>query len=294
MRNAAGIAFVGPGFVRTLGLTLLTGRDILDVDRPASQRVAVVNESFATNFFGRSEVVGRTFSVRTRPTSTRHSPSSASSAMRATPGCIARPGSMMYVAQAQSDARSAGLRRQDCAGPSALATSVRQTLAALDPNVGILRMATAEAQIDDMLRRERLLAALGTAFAGLALLLVAIGLYGMLNGVVVRRTSEIGVRMALGADRSRIGWMLAREAGAILAIGIAAGRGWPHRDRKGRSVRTAWRHAQRSHADCGCRWFAGPGCGGGRRRARLACDAHPARRRLASGLCVGSPRTRRP
>jgi ABC-type antimicrobial peptide transport system permease subunit len=107
--------------------------------------------------------------------------------------------------------------------PSAITSAVRQTLAALDPNVGVLRLTTAEAQIDDMLRRERLLAALGTAFAGLALLLVAIGLYGMLNGVVVRRTSEIGVRMALGADRGRIGWMLVREAGAVLAIGTAAG-----------------------------------------------------------------------
>jgi putative ABC transport system permease protein len=100
---------------------------------------------------------------------------------------------------------------------------VRQALGALDSNVGVLHIATAEALIDDTLRRERLLAALGAAFAALALLLVAIGLYGMLNGVVVRRTSEIGVRMALGADRARIGWMLAKEAGAILAIGVAAG-----------------------------------------------------------------------
>ena len=228
MRNAAGIAFVVPGFVRTLGLTLLTGRDILDVNRPTSQRVAVVNESFATNFFGTSEVVGRTFWSAPPPTSTRRLP----------------------IVGVVRDARDAGLHRRprlDDVHPrrrratSAAARvrcpllserrwirrrslpSLRQAVAALDPNVGILRMATAEAQIDDMLRRERLLATLGAAFAGLALLLVAIGLYGMLNGVVVRRTSEIGVRMALGADRIRIGWMLAREAGAILAIGIAAG-----------------------------------------------------------------------
>jgi putative ABC transport system permease protein len=222
MRNAAGIAFVGPGFVRTLGLTLLTGRDILDSDRPPSQRVAVVNESFASNFFGRLDVVGRTFSYAPADL---NPPFTIIGVVRdARDAGLHRPsGSMMYVAQAQSDTRVVSFAVRTALDPSALATSVRQALASLDPNVGILRIATAEVQLDDMLRRERLLAALGAAFAGVALLLVAIGLYGMLNGVVVRRTSEIGVRMALGADRSRIGWMLAREAAAILAIGIAAG-----------------------------------------------------------------------
>jgi putative ABC transport system permease protein len=222
MRNAAGIAFVGPGFARTLGLTLLTGRDILESDRSGSPRVAIVNESFATHFFGRAEVNGRTFSYAPADL---NPPFTIVGVVRDArdAGLHRRPGPMMYVAQAQSDARAVSFAVRTVLEPSALAPVVRQALATLDPNVGILRMATAEAQLDDMLRRERLLAALGTAFAGLALLLVAIGLYGMLNGIVLRRTSEIGVRMALGADRGRIGWMLAREAGAILAIGIAAG-----------------------------------------------------------------------
>jgi predicted permease len=222
MRNAAGIAFVGPGFVRTLGLTLLTGRDILDRDGQASQRVAVVNESFATNFFGASDVVGRTFSYA--PANLNRPFTIVGVVRDARHAELHRdPGSMMYVAQAQSDTRAVSFAVRTALDPGAVASFVRQALAAEDPNVGIQRMATAEAQLDDLLRRERLLAALGTAFAGLALLLVAIGLYGMLNGIVVRRTSEIGVRMALGADRRRIGWMLAKETGAILVTGIAAG-----------------------------------------------------------------------
>ena len=222
MRNAAGIAVVGPGFVRTLGLALLTGRDILDSDGHASPRVAVVNESFAINFFGTSDVVGRTFSYSP---ANLNSPFTIVGVVRDAryAGLHRRPGSMIYVAQAQSDSRAVSFVVRTALDPLAVAPVVRQALAAQDPNVGILRMATAGAELDDLLRRERLLAALGTAFAGLALLLVAIGLYAMLNGVVVRRTSEIGVRMALGADRARIGWLLAKEAGAILAIGIAAG-----------------------------------------------------------------------
>ena len=222
MRNAAGIAFVGPGFIRVLGMALLRGRDFLDSDRQASQRVAVVNESFAVHFFGTSEVVGRTFSYGPAHL---NAPFTIVGVVRDAryAGLHRPPGSMMYVPQAQSDSRAVSFAVRTALDPLVVAPQVRQALGALDSNVGVLHIATAEALIDDTLRRERLLAALGAAFAALALLLVAIGLYGMLNGVVVRRTSEIGVRMALGADRARIGWMLAKEAGAILAIGVAAG-----------------------------------------------------------------------
>jgi predicted permease len=223
MRNAAGIAFVGPGYARTLGLTLVAGRDILETDRQLAPQIALVNESFARNFFGTTDAaVGRTFSYAPADL---NPPFTIVGVVRDArdAGLHRRPGSIMYVSQAQNDERPLAFAVRTAAEPLAVASAVRQTLVALDPNVGVLRLATADGQIDDMLRRERLLAALGAAFAGLALLLVAIGLYGMLNGIVVRRTSEIGVRMALGADRARIGWMLAKEAGAILAIGTVAG-----------------------------------------------------------------------
>ena len=84
-------------------------------------------------------------------------------------------------------------------------------------------MRTVDAQFDDALRRERLLAALGAIFGGLALLLFAVGLYGMLNAMVARRTTEIGIRMALGAARSRIAWMIARETLIVLLVGVGLG-----------------------------------------------------------------------
>lgn len=222
MRNAAGIAFVGPGYVRALGLTLVGGRDILETDRPGSTRIALVNESFARNFFGTADAVGRTFSYAPADL---NAPFTIVGLVRDArdAGLHRSAGPMMYVAQAQNDARALAFAVRTALDPAALAAAARQALVTLDPNVGVLRVATAQAQLDDMLRRERLLAVLGMAFGALALMLVAIGLYGMLNAVVVRRTSEIGVRMALGGDRRRIGWMLAREAAAILAFGIAAG-----------------------------------------------------------------------
>jgi ABC-type antimicrobial peptide transport system permease subunit len=100
---------------------------------------------------------------------------------------------------------------------------VRRSLERLDPGVGVERMSTVGAQFDEALRRERLLAVLGGVFGGLALLLLAVGLYGMLNAMVVRRTTEIGIRMALGAARRRIAWMLARETLAVLMLGAGLG-----------------------------------------------------------------------
>jgi ABC-type antimicrobial peptide transport system permease subunit len=100
---------------------------------------------------------------------------------------------------------------------------VRRTLERLDPGVGIERVSTVDAQFDQVLRRERLLAVLGGVFGGLALLLLAVGLYGMLNAMVVRRTTEIGIRMALGAARRRIAWMLARETLVVLTVGVGLG-----------------------------------------------------------------------
>jgi ABC-type antimicrobial peptide transport system permease subunit len=100
---------------------------------------------------------------------------------------------------------------------------VGRTVERLDPAVGVARMTTVDAQFDDLLRRERLLAALGATFGGLALLLLAVGLYGMLNAMVVRRTTEIGIRMALGAARNRIVWMIARETLTVLSVGVGLG-----------------------------------------------------------------------
>jgi ABC-type lipoprotein release transport system permease subunit len=107
---------------------------------------------------------------------------------------------------------------------SAFTADVTQrTLHRVDPGIGVARIKTMEGQFDDVLRRERLLAALAGAFGGLALLLLGIGLYGMLNAMVVRRTPEIGIRMALGAARRQLVWMVSRETLTVLCFGIALG-----------------------------------------------------------------------
>jgi predicted permease len=218
---SSGIIYAGSGFVRTLGLTLLSGRDFDEADRAQAGAVAIVNESFATRFFGTSDAVGRTFA-------------------------LFGPGNQpMQVAAVVKDARDRGVKRSTqpvmylpfpdrelrtvtftVRAEQSIASvwdSVRRTVEGIDPEVGIARMRTVDAQFDDLLRRERLLAVLGSVFGGLALLLLAVGLYGMLNAMVVRRTAEIGVRMALGARRSQIAWMIARETFVVIGVGAAVG-----------------------------------------------------------------------
>jgi ABC-type antimicrobial peptide transport system permease subunit len=100
---------------------------------------------------------------------------------------------------------------------------VRQTVAEIDPAVPVLSLLTLEQQIDDQLKQERLFARLSTAFGLLALVLASVGLYSVRSYSVSRRTSEIGVRMALGATRGEIVTLVMRETAALTAVGIVLG-----------------------------------------------------------------------
>jgi predicted permease len=221
---SSGLIYAGPEFVRTLGLTLLAGRDFERSDFPVSAPVAIVaivNESFATHLFGTIDAVGRSFALR----GPGNQPIAIAGVVKdARDRGVKRPTQrVMYLPFGQRQDRTVTFTVRAESSVSSLWEMVRRTLERLDPAVGIARMRTVEAQFDDVLRRERLFAALGTVFGGLALLLLAVGLCGMLNAMVVRRTTEIGVRMALGAARNRIVWMIARETLVVLSVGVGLG-----------------------------------------------------------------------
>jgi predicted permease len=218
---ASDLIYAGPAFARTLGLTLLAGKDFEAADRDGSASVAIVNESFAARFFGTVDVVGRTFALR----GPGNPPIMISGIVKDArdAGVKRATGPVMYLPFRWREGRTVTFTvRTDTSSASMLET-VRRTVERVHPDVGIARMRTVSAQFDDVLRRERLLAALGAAFGGLALMLLAVGLYGMLNAIVVRRTPEIGIRMALGAGRPRIAGMIARETVAVLVVGAVLG-----------------------------------------------------------------------
>jgi predicted permease len=107
--------------------------------------------------------------------------------------------------------------------PLAIAADVRRAVAAIDRNVPLSDMQTQVQQIDRFLMKERLFASLSAAFGVLALVLAAIGLYGTISYAAARRTSEIGIRMALGASRGAVLWLILRGTLAMLAVGIVVG-----------------------------------------------------------------------
>ena len=107
--------------------------------------------------------------------------------------------------------------------PKAIFASMRQTVNEIDSNVPVYRMRTLEQQLDKSLMSERLLASLSSVFGLLATLLAAVGLYGVMAYMVVRRTREIGIRVALGASRGSVVWLVMREVLVLSLIGVAIG-----------------------------------------------------------------------
>lgn len=212
---------VGPRFVETLGLTLLHGRDVQPGDdASSSSAVAVVNQSFAQHFFGRTNVVGQEVLLPSGVTCTVVGVVRDARDRRIS----AQPERWMYLPFAASDVgQSARLFVRTSAPALPFLALLPQALNRLDPTVPVHDVQTVAAEIEDTLGTRHLLAILGQLFGGLAVLLVGIGLYAMFSGMVSRRTREIGVRMAVGANRTAIGWLFARHAVAVAAVGLAVG-----------------------------------------------------------------------
>jgi hypothetical protein len=203
-----------------LGLTLIGGRDLEPADQTGPP-VALVNESFATRFFATGNAVGKTFALR----GPGHSPITITGLVKdARDAGVKKPiQPVMYLPLRDQVLRAVTFAvRADHAG-AVTAAAAQRALHRVDRGISIARIRTVQGQFDEVLRRERLLAALGGAFGSLALLLLGVGLYGMLNTMVVRRTPEIGLRMALGAEPRQLVWMVSRETIAVLGIGIALG-----------------------------------------------------------------------
>src|SRR5918994_6828032 len=118
---------------------------------------------------------------------------------------------------------SGELRIRSAADEGGVPGAARQVVQRLDPNLPIYDMKTMEAQVDESLFLERLVATLSMLFGGLATVLAAVGLYGVMSYTVSRRTREIGIRMALGAARRSVLWMVLREVAVMLVAGIVIG-----------------------------------------------------------------------
>jgi predicted permease len=218
---------VSPGYFRTMNTPILAGRDFTDRDTPGSPRVAIVNEVFAKKFFGGANPVGRVV---------------------VTEGNAGQPDNRFEVAGLVRNSKYNELRedfepivylshtQDDDPGPGATFVlrasgvsgeamhAIKAAVAEVDPGMDI-EFTVITRQLENSLLRDRLMATLGGAFGLLAAILATIGLYGVISYMVARRRNEIGIRVALGADRVGVVRLVLREAAILLAFGLPIGAG---------------------------------------------------------------------
>jgi len=219
------VDYISPRYIETVGMQLVRGRDFSEADREGFPRVAVVNEAFVRERIGTTnEALGRrlimTYADDRRPWTTvgivRDSKYNDVREQKAEP--------MMWVPLAQAPFKIASISMRVRPGADAAAIrGAREALTASSPYLMVRDVTTLRAQVDRVTARERLLLRLASGFGGIALLLAAVGLYGMLAYAVSRRTREIGVRLALGAQRGAVVRSVLGESLALLAAGAAAG-----------------------------------------------------------------------
>jgi predicted permease len=216
---------VGPDYLDVLRLKPLVGRGLTARDTNSSPRVAVVNETFAKTFYPGVSPLGHVFSHGDDPDLQN-----------------------VEVVGVVKDAKYMGLEEQQMGAvfypytqhqhlmprilavrysgkPGPLFPEIRQAVSAVDPNLGMSDATTLEDAVDNSELNRRLIAQLATFFGGLAAFLACIGIYGVMSYAIARRTSEFGLRMALGAARSQVLWAVLRDTLVMASFGIVIGAG---------------------------------------------------------------------
>ncbi len=218
------INIVSRGFFETMKIPLLLGRSIDDRDRIGAPTVVVVNETFARAYLPDQSPIGRQLhSVFTAATSDAEIVGVVRDSRYDEIRGAVPPTVFISYQQSPNDGGNMAFEARTVGNPIALAGAVRQAIGNIDSNVPFFQLNSEEDVIDNLLRQDRLFAGLSSAFGALAILLAAIGLYGVRAYSVARRTSEIGIRMALGAGRGTIAGMILRETGWLALSGITIG-----------------------------------------------------------------------
>jgi len=213
---------VGAGYFRTLGIPLLAGREFTDADNLGSPKVAIVNEAFAKKFGLGRDAVGKRMGSGDKDELDMEivglvQNSKYSEVKQEVPPLFFAP----YRQDSTVGAMNFYVRTS--LSPEQLVRTIPSVIAKLDPNLPVEELKTVPQQARENVFLDRMISTLAAAFAVLATLLAAVGLYGVLAYTVAQRTREIGVRMALGADGTRVRGMVLRQVGLMTLIGGALG-----------------------------------------------------------------------
>lgn len=221
----AGVRLVSPGYFKAMDTRLINGRDFSDQDRENSAPVVIVSESLVRRYFSGQNVIGRQIDVG--------GPREIIGVARDVKpqGLDSKPQEEMYLPHRQftrmllmggpMSAMNVVLRTKG--DPLALVPAIRAHVKALDPQLPIFSVATLKQRVSNSVAQPRFYAALLGIFAGLALLLAAVGIYGVFSYHVAQCTREIGIRMALGARRANVLALILRQGLLLSACGVAMG-----------------------------------------------------------------------
>jgi predicted permease len=212
---------VTPGYRDTMRIPLLRGRDLADSDRPDRTQVVLVSESFARRFWPDADPIGRRLSLTFHP-GLREIVGVVGDVKQHGLGAIL-PAPTIYLPVGQEPRYTLQLVVRPKAPLATLATDVSGAIARVDPEQPVTDVMTLEALLDDSLAHQRATMLLLSLFAGFALLLAAIGIYSILSYSVRRRVPEIGLRVALGARRIDVLWMIVGNGLRLTGIGLALG-----------------------------------------------------------------------
>jgi predicted permease len=236
-------------YFETANIPIIAGRPIGPADSASSLKVAVINQTIANRFFPKGGAIGRSLTIDidtvkgpwqivgiARDTKVRGPRETESTRMtyiplaQIEPFMPAKPTSPTLSSAAKSvppeenDDRFAGTILVRTTGdPSKTIADLRAAVTATDPNLSLLNVTTIHDQVSTFMTHDELISALTAIFSLLALILASIGLYGVMSYNVVRRTNEIGIRIALGAQSNGVLWMILKESIILLTIGVALG-----------------------------------------------------------------------
>ena len=228
---------VSPQFFQTIGQPVVRGRGITDQDTATSQMVAVVNQTFVKKFFPKEDPIGRHFGTSGQESASDYEiVGVVADAKYNNPRDPYRPFYFRPINQLNKtykrpsaimgESRSIypnSITVQYVGDTASLESTARRTLANINPDLTMVSFKSLDYQVADNFNGERLISRLTGLFGLVALAIASVGLYGITSYSVARRTNEIGVRMALGANRSNVVVMVMRRALVLVAVGLAIG-----------------------------------------------------------------------
>ncbi len=235
--NNASWVRTSPGYFENLGTKVVAGREFTDQDNATAPLVAVVNEMFAKRFYKNGDALGQHFGMFDQKFAGTYTivgitentqywdPDSKLRPMFFLPGAqwMHYQDPSMQIEENVSHLEMSAVEIRTVGAVPGLEPQVRRALMQINPNLTMLDFETFQEQVQDQFQQTELMVKLTSVFGLLALVLAAIGLYGVTSYSVAQRTSEIGIRMALGADRGGIVQMVLRSAFAQAGIGLAIG-----------------------------------------------------------------------